>query len=203
MPPVLSKPSREKWQKYERRSMAKQQEFMERYKDDFDKVPVTNSDTIKVGDHLVLGRKYYDHHTLCTSARGDNQVVVIHHSGPALGQGRSRRKNVSRNLWNNRFVLKVKLFNTKIPQSSALLPLRSCRSFYCCWSVQRFSKSSQLWSISDPHLRRNENKTASNWFSKTATLYVLFGPNQSVYLILTTNTDSKVYIGHRIGKKVY
>ena len=34
--------------------MAKQQEFVERYKDDFDKVPVTNSDNIKVGDHLVL-----------------------------------------------------------------------------------------------------------------------------------------------------
>ena len=57
MPPVLSKPSlekSEKWQKYERCSMAKQQEFVERYKDDFDKVPVTNSDNIKVGDHLVL-----------------------------------------------------------------------------------------------------------------------------------------------------
>ena len=161
MPPVLSKPSleiSEKWQKYERHSMAKQQEFVERYKDDFDKVPVTNSDSIKVGDHLVLERKYYDHHTLCTSARGDNEVVVIHHGGPHLvrrcwSQGRSRRKNVWRNLWNNRFVLKVKLFNTKIPQSSALLPLRSCRSFYCCCNVQRFSES-QLWSISDPLLKK-------------------------------------------------
>ena len=70
MPPVLSKPTKpslKKWQKYERHSMAKQQEFVERYKDDFDKVPVTNSDSIKVGDHLVLEtleRKYYDHHTL-------------------------------------------------------------------------------------------------------------------------------------------
>ena len=94
MPPVLSKPSlekSEKWQKYERCSMAKQQEFVERYKDDFDKVPVTNSDSIKVGDHLVRERKYFDHHTLCTSARGDNKVVVIHHGGPALGSSRALR----------------------------------------------------------------------------------------------------------------
>ena len=94
MPPVLSKPTKlslEKWQKYERCSMAKQQEFVERYKDDFEKVPVTNSDSIKVGDHLVLERKYFDHHTLCTSARGDNKVVVIHHGGPALGRSRAVR----------------------------------------------------------------------------------------------------------------
>ena len=91
MPPFLSVPSLEKWRKYERRSMAKQQEFIERYKDDFDKVPVTNSDTIKAGDHLVLERKYYDHHMLCTSVRGDNKVVVIHYSGPALGISRALR----------------------------------------------------------------------------------------------------------------
>ena len=89
MPPDQSAPSLEEWRKYERRSMAKQQEFIERYKDDFDKVPVTNSDTIKAGDHLVLKRKYYDHHMLCTSVRGDNQVVVIHYSGPALGISRA------------------------------------------------------------------------------------------------------------------
>ena len=79
-------------------------------------------------------------------------------------------------MWNNRFVLKVKLFNTKIPQSSALLPLRSCRSFYCCCNVQRFSKSHSCDRFPTRAWRRNENKTASNWFSKTATLYVLFGP---------------------------
>ena len=71
--------------------MIKQQEFIERYKDDFDKVPVTNSDTIKAGDHLVLERKYYDHHMLCTSVSGDNKVVVIHYSGPALGISRALR----------------------------------------------------------------------------------------------------------------
>ena len=184
MPPDQSVPSLEEWRKYERRSMAKQQEFIERYKDDFEKVPVTNSDTIKAGDHLVLERKYYDHHMLCTSVRGDNQVVVIHYSGPALGISRAVRsisfKDVgvkaeveekrfhSRNLWNNRLVLKVKLFNTKIAQSAALLPLRSWRSFYRCCSVQRFSKSrdqspTRAW-------RRNEIKTASNWFSKTVSL---------------------------------
>ena len=91
MPPDQSAPSLEEWRKYERRSMAKQQEFIERYKDDFDKVPVTNSDTIKAGDHLVLERKYYDHHMLCTSVSRDNQVVVIHYSGPALGISRAVR----------------------------------------------------------------------------------------------------------------
>ena len=90
MPPVLSVPSREKWQKYERCSMIKQQEFIERYRDDFDKVPVTNSDSIKAGDHLVLERKYYDHHMLCTFS-GDNHVIVIHYSGPALGISRALR----------------------------------------------------------------------------------------------------------------
>ena len=91
MPPDQSAPSLEEWRKYERRSMAKQQEFIERYKDDFEKVPVTNSDTIKAGDHLVLERKYYDHHMLCTSVSRDNQVVVIHYSGPALGISRAVR----------------------------------------------------------------------------------------------------------------
>ena len=91
MPPDQSAPSLEEWRKYERRSMAKQQEFIERYKDDFEKVPVTNSDTIKAGDHFVLERKYYDHHMLCTSVSGDNQVVVIHYSGPALGISRAVR----------------------------------------------------------------------------------------------------------------
>ena len=91
MPPALSVPSRVRWRKYERLSMAKQQKFIERYKDYFDKVPVTNSDTIKAGDHLVLARKYYDHHMLCTSVRGDNKVVVIHYSGPALGISRALR----------------------------------------------------------------------------------------------------------------
>ena len=95
MLPALSDPSREEWQKYERRSMAKQQEFIERYRDDFDKVPITNSDSIKAGDHLVFERNYYllhyDHHMLCTSVRGDNKVVVIHYSGPALGISRALR----------------------------------------------------------------------------------------------------------------
>ena len=59
MLPALSAPSREKWQKYERRSMAKQQEFIERYRDDFHKVPITNPDSIKAGDHLVFERNYY------------------------------------------------------------------------------------------------------------------------------------------------
>ena len=90
MPPALSVPSREKWQKYELCSMIKQQEFIERYRDDFDKVPVTNSDSIKAGDHLVLERKYYDHHMLCTFS-GDNHVIVIHYSGPALGISRALR----------------------------------------------------------------------------------------------------------------
>ena len=90
MPPALSVPSREKWRKYERCSMIKQQEFIERYRDDFDKVPVTNSDSIKAGDHLVLERKYHDHHMLCTFS-GDNHVIVIHYSGPALGISRALR----------------------------------------------------------------------------------------------------------------
>ena len=64
MPPDQSAPSLEEWRKYERRSMAKQQEFIERYKDDFEKVPVTNSDTIKAGDHLAVS---YTHLTLPTS----------------------------------------------------------------------------------------------------------------------------------------
>lgn len=87
MPPVMSVPSSEKWQ-YERRSMVKQHAFIERYRDDFDKVPVTKSDSIKAGDHLVLERKYYDHHMLCTFS-GDNHVIVIHYSGPALGLSRA------------------------------------------------------------------------------------------------------------------
>ena len=91
---ALSAPSREKWQKYERRSMAKQQEFIERYRDDFDKVPITNSDSIKAGDHLVFERNYYllhyDHHMLCTFS-GDNHVLVIHYTAPALGASRALR----------------------------------------------------------------------------------------------------------------
>ena len=90
MDPAFSVPSSE-WRQYEQSSMAKQQEFMKRYREDFKKVPVTNSDTIKAGDHLVLERKYYDHHMLCTSVRGDNKVVVIHYSGPALGISRALR----------------------------------------------------------------------------------------------------------------
>ena len=90
----LSAPSPEKWQKYERRSMAKQQEFIERYRDDFDKVPITNPDSIKAGDHLVFERNYYllhyDHHMLCTFS-GDNHVLVIHYTAPALGASRALR----------------------------------------------------------------------------------------------------------------
>ena len=91
---ALSAPSPEKWQKYERRSMAKQQEFIERYRDDFDKVPITNPDSIKAGDHLVFERNYYllhyDHHMLCTFS-GDNHVLVIHYTAPALGASRALR----------------------------------------------------------------------------------------------------------------
>ena len=90
MDPAFSVPSSE-WRQYEQSSMAKQQEFMKRYREDFKKVPVTNSDTIKAGDHLVLERKYYDHHMLCTSVRGDNHVIVIHYSGPAWGISRASR----------------------------------------------------------------------------------------------------------------
>ena len=94
MLPALSDPSREEWQKYERRSMAKQQEFIERYRDDFDKVPITNSDSIKAGDHLVFERNYYllhyDHHMLCTFS-GDNHVLVIHYTAPSLGASRGLR----------------------------------------------------------------------------------------------------------------
>ena len=91
---ALSAPSPEKWQKYERRSMAKQQEFIERYRDDFDKVPITNPDSIKAGDHLVFERNYYllhyDHHMLCTFS-GDNHVLVIHYTAPASGASRALR----------------------------------------------------------------------------------------------------------------
>ncbi|CAH3022845.1 unnamed protein product [Porites evermanni] len=90
MPPAFSVPSREKWRKYEQGSMAKQQEFMERYREDFKKVLVENSDGIQAGDHLVLERKYYVHHMLCTFS-GDNHVIVIHYSGPAWGISRASR----------------------------------------------------------------------------------------------------------------
>ena len=90
MPPAFSVPSREKWRKYEQGSMAKQQEFMERYREDFKKVLVENSDGIQAGDHLVLERKYYVHHMLCTFS-GDNHVIVIHYSGPAWGVSKASR----------------------------------------------------------------------------------------------------------------
>ena len=90
MPPAFSVPSREKWRKYEQGSMAKQQEFMERYREDFKKVLVENSDGIQAGDHLVLERKYYVHHMLCTFS-GDNHVIVIHYSGPAWGISKASR----------------------------------------------------------------------------------------------------------------
>ena len=70
--------------------MAKQQEFMERYREDFKKVLVENSAGIQAGDHLVLERKYYVHHMLCTFS-GDNHVIVIHYSGPAWGISRASR----------------------------------------------------------------------------------------------------------------
>ena len=84
MPTAFSAPSDEEWRKYEHRSMAKQQEFMEKYEEEFVIVPITNSDRIQAGDHLVLERKYYDHHMLCTFS-ADNHVIVIHYSGPAWG----------------------------------------------------------------------------------------------------------------------
>lgn len=84
MPTAFSAPSDEEWRKYEHRSMAKQQEFMEKYEEEFVIIPITNSDSIQAGDHLVLERKYYDHHMLCIFS-ADNHVIVIHYSGPAWG----------------------------------------------------------------------------------------------------------------------
>lgn len=67
--------------------MAKQQEVLQRYEDEFEKVSITASESIQAGDHLVLERQYYDHHMLCIYS-SDNHVIVIHYTGTAWGISR-------------------------------------------------------------------------------------------------------------------
>lgn len=69
-------------------SKAERQKFMESRYEECEVVAVTDSDSIKAGDHLVLnrakGKCTYDHHMLCTSNK-DNLVKVIHYTGPVWG----------------------------------------------------------------------------------------------------------------------
>ena len=71
--------------KYEKSSRAKQQEFLHRYEDEFVKVPITDSDNIQEGDHLVAEGELYDHHMLVTEKIKDEekggQVKIIEYTG--------------------------------------------------------------------------------------------------------------------------
>lgn len=84
MPTAFSAPSREQWMKYEHSPMAKQQEFIEGYKDEFIKEPIYGPGSIQAGDHLVRKGKRYEHHMLCTGVSGERErVKIIEYTGPA------------------------------------------------------------------------------------------------------------------------
>ena len=185
MLPALSDPSREEWQKYERRSMAKQQEFIERYRDDFDKVPITNSDSIKAGDHLVFERNYYllhyDHHMLCTFS-GDNHVLVIHYTAPSLGASRGLRSisfkdigikaEVKETIFSFEELLKqqVCIKETTLIQKSLPATFATCevKDRFVIFAVFKESDQSPA-----PFEERNENKSVSLEFlsRKSLTLW--------------------------------
>jgi len=95
--PTVTAPSREEWMKYEKSPVTKQQELLERFQDEFVHVPITGSDSIREGDHLVVGRKKYDHHMLVTERNGD-QVKIIEYTGPALGISPSAKSVSSKDL---------------------------------------------------------------------------------------------------------
>ena len=182
---AISGPSPEKWQKYERRSMAKQQEFIGRYRDDFDKVPVTNSDSIKAGDHLVFERSYYllpdyEHHMLCTFS-GDNHVLVIHYTAPALGTSRALRSisfkdvgikaEVKETMFSFEELLEqqVRIKETTLIQKSLPPTFATCeKDRFVIFAVFKESDHSPA-----PSEERNENKSGSIGFlsRKSLTLW--------------------------------
>ena len=83
MPTAFSALSLEQWMKYEHSPMAKQQEFINGYKDEFIKVPIDGAGSIRAGDHLVRKGKGYEHHMLCTGFQSGDQVNIIEYTGPA------------------------------------------------------------------------------------------------------------------------
>ena len=80
--PTAIAPSREEWEKYEKLPMAKQQEILKRYEHEFVRVPITDSDSIRKGDHLVAEGGFYDHHMLVTEKNGD-QFTIAEYTGPS------------------------------------------------------------------------------------------------------------------------